>query len=390
MKPWAQTGITLDMVEEAKKFAFFRLTIVNGRMYVESYQKSYQTRDLLTIWGIAQLLKFYPKMVPDLELMFNCDDRPVFQRADYRDPAKSPPPLFRYCGTEDSFDIAFPDWSFWGWPEIRTPPWETLVKEIVNVSREIKWEDRDPTAYWKGNPGVAAVRQDLMKCMDTPNWNGRLYAQEWDKEMREGFRTSKLSKQCYHRFKIYIEGNAWSVSLKNILACDSPTLLITPEFYEFFLRGLIPQHHYWPIRSDKKCDSIQFAVNWGNNHTNEAKDIGKAAREFILNELKMSNIYDYMFHVLNEYSKLFKYKPSVPKNAAEYCSDTIVCFAKNEAEKECMEDSMITTPSSSPPCKLDDEQQDERDIKKFLERKAKSMDHVRQLEDEWAKSLLPS
>lgn len=113
MKPWVKTGITSDMVEAAKKFAYFRLTIVNGRMYVESYRKSFQTRDLFTIWGIAQLLKFYPQMVPDLDLMFNCEDRPVLKRAHYSDPAKSPLPLFHYCGTEDSFDIAFPDWSYW-------------------------------------------------------------------------------------------------------------------------------------------------------------------------------------------------------------------------------------------------------------------------------------
>lgn len=93
-----------------------------------------------------------------------------------------------------------------------------------------------------------------------------------------------------------------------------------------------------------------------------------------------------MFHVLNEYSKLLKYKPFVPQNAAEYCSDTIVCFAKNEAEKECMKDSMITAANSSPPCRLGDEEQDEIDIKEFLERKTKSMDYVKNLEETWEKS----
>lgn len=387
MKPWAKTGITLDMVEAAKKSAYFRLTIVDGRMFVELYRKSYQTRDLFTIWGIAQLLKFYPGMIPDLDLMFNCADRPTFKRADYRNPAMSPPPLFRYCGTEDSFDIAFPDWSFWGWPEIGTPTWETLVKEIVNDSKKLKWEDRNPTAYWKGNPQVANVRRNLMKCKDKPNWKGRLYVQDWVNEEKEGFPNSKLSEQCHHRFKIYIEGNAWSVSLKNILACDSPTLLITPQYYEFFLRGLFPLYHYWPVNADQKCESIQFAVNWGNNNKDKAKDIGQAAREFVLNELKMSVVYDYMFHVLNEYAKLLKYKPSVPENAVECWSETIVCFAETEAQKKCMEDSIITSASPSPPCKLGDEEQDEIDIKKFEERKAESMDYVRYLEEEMSLNL---
>jgi hypothetical protein len=69
-----------------------------------------------------------------------------------------------------------------------------------------------------------------------------------------------------HRYKIYIEGFGWSVSEKYILACDSVTLLVKPKFYDFFTRGLQPLHHYWPIRTDGKCKSIKFAVDWGNNH----------------------------------------------------------------------------------------------------------------------------
>jgi hypothetical protein len=380
MKPWAKSGITIDMVEAAKPEASFRLTVVNGRMYIESYRKCYQSRDLFTIWGIAQLLKFYPRLLPDLDLMFNCDDNPVIHRGDYNDSTKPPPPLFRYSGSEDTFDIVFPDWSFWGWPEIRTPPWETLAKEIQNGSQKVKWEDRDPTAYWKGNPYMGQGRQDLMNCIHRRHWGGRLYNQDWDKETRQGFRQSKLSDQCHHRYKIYIEGNAWSVSLKNIMACDSPTLLITPQYYDFYLRGLVPQRHYWPIRADKKCDSIQFAVDWGNKHPKEAMEIAKEAIKFIQNELKMSNVYDYMFHILNEYSKLLKYKPSVSEKAAEYCSETIFCFA-NEAEEDYMKDSVVTTASASPPCKLGDLEWEEKAIKEFLVKKANSIDYVKHLED---------
>jgi hypothetical protein len=69
-----------------------------------------------------------------------------------------------------------------------------------------------------------------------------------------------------YRYKIYIEGYAWSVSQKYILACDSVTLLVKPKHYDFFTRSLQPLHHYWPVREDDKCKSIKFAVDWGNNH----------------------------------------------------------------------------------------------------------------------------
>ncbi|KAK3017594.1 hypothetical protein RJ639_004828, partial [Escallonia herrerae] len=94
-------------------------------------------------------------------------------------------------------------------------------------------------------------------------------------------------------FKIYTEGSAWSVSEKYIRACDSVSLL-----------RFNACAHYWPIREDDKCRSIKFAVDWGNSHKRKAQAIGKAASNFIQEELKMDYVYDYMFHLLNEYAKL--------------------------------------------------------------------------------------
>jgi hypothetical protein len=68
------------------------------------------------------------------------------------------------------------------------------------------------------------------------------------------------------RYKIYIEGYGWSVSEKYILACDSPTLLVKPRYYDFFTRSLQPLQHYWPIKENDKCKSIKHAVDWGNTH----------------------------------------------------------------------------------------------------------------------------
>lgn len=99
------------MVDKTK--AHFRLIVVGGRAYVKKYDRSFQTRDVFTQWGILQLLRRYPGKVPDLELMFNCDDPPWIPK----NPAATAPPLalFHYCGDDVSEDITFPDWSFWGW-----------------------------------------------------------------------------------------------------------------------------------------------------------------------------------------------------------------------------------------------------------------------------------
>lgn len=116
LRPWKMAGITREMLENSKEHAHFRLVIFDGKAYVEKYKPAFQTRDVFTIWGILQLLRLYPGKVPDLELMFNCNDTPVIRRQDYRgSKAEEVPPLFHYCGHNTTFDVPFPDWSFWGW-----------------------------------------------------------------------------------------------------------------------------------------------------------------------------------------------------------------------------------------------------------------------------------
>ncbi|XP_048319394.2 uncharacterized protein LOC107429904 [Ziziphus jujuba] len=355
LRPWKDRGITRDMVERAKKTAHFRLVIVDGKAYVENYKKSIQTRDVFTIWGILQLLRRYPGRVPDLEMMFDCDDQPVIESRHYRvrNTTVGPPPLFRYCGDKWTMDIVFPDWSFWGWAEINIKPWENLLKEIEQGNKRSKWIEREPFAYWKGNPFVAENRQDLLKCnvSDTHDWNARLFIQDWILEGQQGFKQSNVANQCTHRYKIYIEGYAWSVSEKYILSCDSVTLIVKPQFYDFFTRSLQPLLHYWPINDNDKCKSIKFAVEWLNKHKQKAHAIGRASSDFLQQEVKMEFVYDYMFHLLNEYSKLLKFKPVVPEGAQEVCSESMAC-TRDGREKKFMVESLVKSPSITNPCAL--------------------------------------
>lgn len=51
-------------------------------------------------------------------------------------------------------------------PEINIKEWNKLSKGISEGIKKVKWEERKPYAYWKGNPGVARIRRDLMRCHD--------------------------------------------------------------------------------------------------------------------------------------------------------------------------------------------------------------------------------
>ncbi|KNA13885.1 hypothetical protein SOVF_112590 [Spinacia oleracea] len=355
LKPWKSQGITKEMVESLEKGAHFRLIIVNGTAYVKQYMKAYQTRDDFTLWGILQLLKLYPGRLPDLDLMFQCHDKPAIQKKYYRGwrvafTHPQPPPQFHYCGGDSAFDIVFPDWSFWGWPEVNVKPWVPLEKDLEEGNMMKNWTSREPYAFWKGNLHNGP-RPKLGECNSIQDWNAQIIDQDWIKEGREGFRDSDLSKQCVHRYKIYMEGNAWSVSEKYILACDSMSLLINPRYYDIFTRSLVPMTHYWPVNDKRICKSIKYAVDWGNNNANMAQVIGKAGSEFIFDQVKMENVYDYMFHVLYEYAKLLKYKPTVPEGAVEVCSERFACSPLGLQTSYKIE-TMVNGPSEQGPCEL--------------------------------------
>ncbi|GER57452.1 hypothetical protein STAS_35260 [Striga asiatica] len=217
----------------------------------------------------------------------------------------------------------------------------------------MKWKNREPYAYWKGNSKLGIARRDLIKCnaSEGKDWKARLFGMDWHEEKKHGFKSSDLASQCTYRYKIYVEGVSWSVSKKYILACDSMTLIVKPRFHDFFTRSLLPTVHYWPIDEKNKCESIKFAVEWGNKYTNKAQNIGKAGSTFVQESLAMEYVYDYTFHLLNEYAKLMRYKPSVPRGAIETCSETLVCSVRGQ-KKRFFKHSMVTNPSNELPCEL--------------------------------------
>ncbi|KAF8027034.1 hypothetical protein BT93_E0068 [Corymbia citriodora subsp. variegata] len=354
LRPWKATGITREMLESIKSTAHFRIVVHKGKVYLDKFRPAYQTREEFTFWGIVQLLRLYPNKLPDLELMFQCGDRTVIKKQNYQgSKATKIPPLFHYCGHHTAFDIPFPDWSFWGWPEVNIKPWESTLSAIKQKAEMMSWKDREPYAYWKGNPTTSGSRADLLKCNDSQkiDWKARLYNQDWRRETAEGFKNSNLEDQCTHRYNIYIEGIAWSVSQKYVLACDAMTLRVKPDYYDIFSRGLIPMNHYWPIRPHKKCRDIKFAVEWGNEHPTQAQTIGENGRRFVAESVKMKYVYDYMFHLLNEYAKLLKFETKVPPGAVEMCAEVMACPFGGSIRK-FMDESMVMSPSDAPPCLL--------------------------------------
>ncbi|XP_054785288.1 uncharacterized protein LOC129291785 [Prosopis cineraria] len=357
LKPWSSTGISRDMLHSAAatNMSNFRLLILNGKPYLEKYKTCFATRDVFTLWGILQLLRLYPDSVPDLDLLFQCDDLTVVKKTSFPDHLPPPPPLFHYCGDDHSFDIVFPDWTFWGWAETNIRAWERTSKSIQDNNHRSQWKDRQPLAFWRGNTRVASTRHTLSHCNATDHYHSKahIYSLQWDKETKRGRNNhTKLENQCDHRYKIYVEGRSWSVSEKYILACDSMALFIQPNYYDFFSRSLVPLHHYWPVSVKNMCQDITFAVEWGNSNPDKAEAIGKEGSSFVEQNLRMELVYDYMLHVLREYAKLLRFKVTVPEGAVQVSLETLTSMVNRKARK-FLEDSKVQKPATDrPPCKM--------------------------------------
>ena len=83
----------------------------------------------------------------------------------------------------------------------------------------------------------------------------------------------------------------------------------------------------------------------------QAQEIGKAGSDYIFEQVKMEHVYDYMFHVLNEYAKLLKYKPNVPEGAVELCSENFACSPMG-LESAYKIESTVNGPAEHGPCDL--------------------------------------
>ncbi|KAF2607111.1 hypothetical protein F2Q68_00045170 [Brassica cretica] len=117
----------------------------------------------------------------------------------------------------------------------------------------------------------------------------------------------------------------------------------------------------------------------------EAREIGELGSRFIREEVNMKYVYDYMFHLLNEYAKLLKFKVNVPSDAEEITPESLGCAA-TERWRDFMAESMVMSPSEEFPCDMVPPY-DRLALKEVTERKANLTRQVELWEDQYFHDL---
>ncbi|KVH87946.1 Lipopolysaccharide-modifying protein [Cynara cardunculus var. scolymus] len=179
-------------------------------------------------------------------------------------------------------------------PETNQKPWEVALKDIKEGNKRVKWKERVPYAYWKGNRNVAPVRADLLKCNHTPH------------------------------------------------------------------------------------------VDWATRLFSQAQENGDASSRFIQEFVKMENAYDYMLHLLTEYAKLLKFKPTIHPNAVELCSESMACLADGKWRK-FMADSLVEYPTDTTPCNMPPPY-DPSALKAIIDNRRRTIKQVEMREDKFWKN----
>jgi EGF-domain serine glucosyl/xylosyltransferase len=85
------------------------------------------------------------------------------------------------------------------------------------------------------------------------------------------------------------------------------------ELLEFFNDALKPWVHYVPI-FEKDLNDVKNLIEFVLENDQVARQIAKRGRDFIMEHLKMDDIYCYWEELIKEYTKLLKYKPKLEKN----------------------------------------------------------------------------
>lgn len=65
----------------------------------------------------------------------------------------------------------------------------------------------------------------------------------------------------------------------------------------------------------------------------------------------MKYVYDYMLHLLIEYSKLLRFKPRIPQGAKQICSQEMAC-SEEGFWKQFMMESIVNSSSETAACTL--------------------------------------
>lgn len=319
LAPWKEEGISEELFKETAKLQsrLSHYQIIDNKLY-RNDEVMFPFRNTGVEHFLLKLVE--QKKLPDTEFLLNTQDWP--QTTTWQ-PKKFPVFSFSKVNSQHN-DIMYPAWTFWEggpavWPIYPNGlgRWDEQMKIIPKEAKKWPWLNKQDKAFFRGSRTsderdplvlLSRSRPDLVDAQYTKN---QAWKSEADTLHAKPAEEMKLEEHCKFKYLFNFRGVAASFRYKHLFLCHSLVFHVGDEWLEFFYEALKPWVHYIPVRknlSDAK-ELIEFAM--ANDKV--AKDIAKRGRDFIMEHLKMQDIYCYWEELIKQYTQLLKFKPKLNK-----------------------------------------------------------------------------
>jgi hypothetical protein len=279
------------------------------------------------------------RKVPDIEFFINKRDFPIltknFTEAYYNlFDSKDIPlvshkyekyvPILSMSKTDNYADILIPNYTDWSRVQIKENKWfSKCCVNNVEFDSSIKWENKKPTAVFRGSTTGCGVTIDTnprlkvaylsyigsrVKGLDIPlidagitKWNfrprkimGKPYLETIDKDSLPFGLVDKLSpeEQSAYKYVIHIDGHVSAFRLSLELNMNSTILMVESEWKLWYSNLLKPYVHYIPIKKD--LSDLVEKIKWCRKNDDQCKNIAQNAKIFYDKYIQKDGILDYL------------------------------------------------------------------------------------------------
>ncbi|CAF0709792.1 unnamed protein product [Brachionus calyciflorus] len=314
--PWIKNGISKELFKQAAKIS--RLS-----HYQIIDHKLYRNKDAFFPFrnsGIEHFILKIIKNLPDTEFIVNTQDWPQTNSWN-----EQKIPVFSFSKVDSQHnDIMYPAWTFWEggpavWPIYPNGlgRWDEQYKLIPKEAKKWPWGKKESKGFFRGSrtsgerdPLVLLSRAepDLVDAQYTKNQAWKSEADTLGAKPAEEIR---LEDHCKYKYLFNFRGVAASFRFKHLFLCNSLVYHVGDEWLEFFYDGLKPWVHYIPVEQNLK--NVKELLEFAKENDKIVKEIALRGKNFVIDHLRMEDIYCYWEELIKEYTKLLKFTPKLNK-----------------------------------------------------------------------------
>lgn len=310
-------SLTNDALEEAMQetatdLMLIRYQIRDGKLQIHSTTP--WAKENFRQYQLTEALNELTSICQGKYRLPNCDFIVCIQ--DYFEGKKHPASFFVFSKQiSERREILFPN------TEILAKG-EQLKKEALEGNDKYPWDEKSDIAFWRGaTTGFLGTftlenylnypRFQLVKMStENPEWVDARF--HWLCQGTEKFlennpdfvgQTFGIPEHMQYKYQILVDGNGctWARAYWQLF-CNSLIIKHDSDWIEYYYPALLPYVHYIPVAND--FHNLKEAISWAREHDSLSKEISANAQNFAHQNLKRSDIFYYIYLLLNQYAML--------------------------------------------------------------------------------------